>query len=80
MALALLPVAASAQDLPVQSGSDSEFIERDDVIVCAGLNNGSGTAVPALLAGAFNAYVIRRAERPLKDDGEDRGNGSPAAE
>ena len=52
MALALLPVAASAQDLPVQSGSDSEFIERDDVR--SGARKG---AIAGAALGAMGGYA-----------------------
>ncbi|MDG2125488.1 MAG: Calx-beta domain-containing protein, partial [Verrucomicrobiales bacterium] len=38
------------------------LIERDRVIACVGLNNGSGSSVPKLLAPAFNSISVGRTD------------------
>lgn len=37
-------------------------IQRDDYVATIGLNNGSGTAVPSLLAGSFNGITVGRSD------------------
>ena len=37
-------------------------IQRDDFIATFGLNNGSGTTVPNLMAGAYNGIVVGRSD------------------
>lgn len=37
-------------------------IQRDDFVATFGLNNGSGTTVPSLMAGAFNGITVGRSD------------------
>ncbi len=37
-------------------------IQRDDFVATIGLNNGSGTVVPTLLAGAYNGITVGRSD------------------
>lgn len=37
-------------------------IQRDDFVAVFGLNNGSGTAVPALMSGAYNGITVGRSD------------------
>ncbi|MEP2775498.1 MAG: hypothetical protein ABJQ29_03995 [Luteolibacter sp.] len=54
-------LSTTAQDVDALRRMDYA-IQRDDFVATFGLNNGSGTTVPSLMAGSYNGIVVGRSD------------------